>query len=122
MRERYTRDAYLVLLLAGQWRRCIDFLGPQSTDEPNRIPQQDAVHELAVGVAYTFSGRGAEPLGPLISAVAQLEIHPIQSGLRCAYSATALAYAQTGNAAARPGSTSPNSSASPVSPTSPRNA
>ncbi|WP_432245822.1 LuxR C-terminal-related transcriptional regulator [Arthrobacter sp. G.S.26] len=100
IRERYTRDAYLVLLLAGQWRRCIDFLGPQSTEEPNRISQQDSAHELAVGVAYAFSGRGTEALEPLISAVAQLEIHPTQSGLRCAYSATALAYAQIGNPAA----------------------
>jgi DNA-binding NarL/FixJ family response regulator len=35
----------------------------------------------------------------LISAAAQLELQPVQAALRTAYAATALAYAQTGNAA-----------------------
>ena len=36
---------------------------------------------------------------PLISAAAQLELQPVETALRSAYAATALAYAQTGNTA-----------------------
>ncbi|WP_411375917.1 LuxR C-terminal-related transcriptional regulator [Arthrobacter sp. MPF02] len=99
LRERYSREAYLVLLMAGQWRRCIDLLGTQSVEEPYRLPYGSAAAELATGIAYVYSGRGAAALEPLMSATAQLELQPVQSALRFAYSATALAHAQTGNAA-----------------------
>ncbi|UEL29661.1 LuxR family transcriptional regulator [Pseudarthrobacter sp. L1SW] len=99
LRERYTREAYLVLLTAGQWRRCIDLLGPQATEEPHSLPFRSAATELAAGIAYVYSGRGMAALDPLISAAAQLELQPVQAALRCAYAATALAHAQTGNAA-----------------------
>jgi DNA-binding NarL/FixJ family response regulator len=99
LRERYTKEAYLVLLIAGQWRRCIDLLGPQATDEPHSLPFRSAATELAAGIAYVYSGRGAAALDPLISAAAQLELQPVQAALRCAYAAIALAHAQTGNAA-----------------------
>ncbi|TLM85197.1 LuxR C-terminal-related transcriptional regulator [Pseudarthrobacter sp. NamE5] len=98
LRERYTREAYLVLLMAGQWRRCIDLLGPQAAEEPRGLPFRSAAAELGAGVAYVFSGRGAAALEPLISAAAQLELQPVQAALRCAYAAIALAHAQTGNA------------------------
>ncbi|MGF9647530.1 LuxR C-terminal-related transcriptional regulator [Pseudarthrobacter oxydans] len=99
LREQYTREAYLVLLTAGQWRRCIDLLGPHHSGEYDRLPYRSAATELAVGLAYVYSGRGGAALDPLISAVAQLELQPLQNALRCAYAATALAHAQTGNAA-----------------------
>ncbi|MGZ4661744.1 MAG: LuxR C-terminal-related transcriptional regulator [Arthrobacter sp.] len=99
LRERYTREAYFVLLVAGQWRRCIDLLSPFSTGQPHRLPYRSAATELAAGVAFAFSGRGEAALEPLISAAAQLELQPVQAALRTAYAATALAYAQTGNAA-----------------------
>lgn len=99
LREQYTREAYLVLLTAGQWRRCIDLLGPHGSGEYDRLPYRSAATELAAGLAYVYSGRGGVALDPLISAVAQLELQPLQSALRCAYAATALAHAQTGNAA-----------------------
>lgn len=99
LRERYTREAYLVLLTAGQWRRCIDLLGPQATDEPHSLPFRSAATELAAGLAYVYSGRGMAALDPLISAAAQLELQPVQAALRCAYAAIALAHAQTANAA-----------------------
>ncbi|WP_459790335.1 LuxR C-terminal-related transcriptional regulator [Arthrobacter sp. AD-310] len=97
LRERYTRDAYLVLLVAGQWRRCIDLMGSQGTEEPFRLPYGSASAELATGVAYVFAGRGSAALEPLMSAAAQLELQPVQTALRFAYAATALAHAQTGN-------------------------
>ena len=99
LREHYTREAYFVLLMAGQWRRCIDLLNPFSTGQPHRLPYRSAATELAAGVAYAFSGRGEAALEPLISAAAQLELQPVQTALRTAYAATALAYAQAGNAA-----------------------
>ncbi|SDT06960.1 regulatory protein, luxR family [Pseudarthrobacter equi] len=98
LREQYTKESYMVLLLAGQWRRCLDFLGPQTTDEPYRLPYGTASSELGAGIAYVFAGRGAAALDLLISAGAQLELHPVQTALRYTYAATALAYAQTGNA------------------------
>ncbi|TLM74233.1 LuxR family transcriptional regulator [Pseudarthrobacter sp. NamB4] len=99
LRERYTREAYLVLLMAGQWRRCIDLLGPQAAEEPYGLPVRSAATELGAGLAYVYSGRGAAALDPLISAAAQLELQPVQAALRCAYAAIALAHAQTGNTA-----------------------
>ncbi|WP_258805303.1 LuxR C-terminal-related transcriptional regulator [Pseudarthrobacter sp. NS4] len=99
LRERYTREAYLVLLIAGQWRRCIDLLGPQSVEEPYRLPYGSAATELAAGIAYVYSGRGGAALDPLMSAAAQLELQPVQTALRFAYASIALAHAQTGNAA-----------------------
>ncbi|WP_457949112.1 LuxR C-terminal-related transcriptional regulator [Pseudarthrobacter sp. alpha12b] len=99
LRERYVREAYFVLLMAGQWRRCIDLLSPFSVGQPHRLPYRSAATELAAGVAFAFSGRGEAALEPLISATAQLELQPVQAALRTAYAATALAYAQTGNAA-----------------------
>ncbi|WP_426766423.1 LuxR C-terminal-related transcriptional regulator [Pseudarthrobacter sp. 1G09] len=98
LREQYTKESYMVLLLAGQWRRCLDFLGPQSTDEPYRLPYGTASSELGAGIAYVFAGRGAAALDLLLSAGAQLELQPVQTALRYTYAATALAYAQTGNA------------------------
>ncbi|MGO4236700.1 LuxR C-terminal-related transcriptional regulator [Pseudarthrobacter sp. YAF2] len=99
LRERYTREAYFVLLMAGQWRRCIDLMAPFSAGQPFRLPYRSAATEIAAGVAFAFSGRGEAALEPLISAAAQLELQPVQGALRTAYAATALAYAQTGNAA-----------------------
>jgi DNA-binding CsgD family transcriptional regulator len=98
LREQYTREAFVVLLMAGQWRRCIDLVGPHVDGGSDRMPYRSAASELAAGVAYVYSGRGGAALDPLISAVAQLELQPAQAALRTAYAATALAYAQTGNA------------------------
>ncbi|TAP44415.1 LuxR C-terminal-related transcriptional regulator [Arthrobacter sp. S39] len=98
LREEYTSRAYAVLLTAGQWRRCIDLLDPPESRDAHRLPYRSAATELAAGIAYVYSGRGAAALDPLLSAAAQLELRPVQSSLRSAYAATALAYAQIGNA------------------------
>lgn len=99
LRELYYRESYLVLLLAGQWRRCADLLTGEGSREPSYLPHRTATAELGAGIANAFAGRGAEALDPLVSAVAQLELQPAQTPLRTAYAATALAYAQTGNTA-----------------------
>jgi DNA-binding CsgD family transcriptional regulator len=99
LREQYAREAFVVLLTAGQWRRCIDLVGPHMDGESDHMPYRSAASELGAGLAYVYSGRGGAALDPLISAVAQLELQPARSALRSAYAATALAYAQTGNAA-----------------------
>lgn len=98
LREEYTSRAYSVLLMAGQWRRCIDLLDPPPARDAHRLPYRSATTELAAGIAYVYSGRGAAALDPLLSAAAQLELRPVQSALRSAYAATALAYAQIGTA------------------------
>jgi DNA-binding NarL/FixJ family response regulator len=98
LRERFAAEAYLVLLMAGQWRRCIDLLDPPGTREAHRLPYRSAAAELSAGIAYVYSGRGAAALDSLLSAAAQLELRPAHSSLHAAYAATALAYAQIGNA------------------------
>jgi len=98
LREEFTSRAYSVLLTAGQWRRCIDLLDPPSGRDVHHLPYRSAAAELAAGIAYVYSGRGAAALDPLLSAAAQLELRPVQSALRSALAATALAYAQIGNA------------------------
>jgi DNA-binding NarL/FixJ family response regulator/tetratricopeptide (TPR) repeat protein len=98
LREQFASQAYTVLLTAGQWRRCIDLLDPPSTREAHRLPYRSAAAELAAGIAYVYSGRGAAGLDSLLSATAQLELRPVQSAVHTAYAATALAYAQIGNA------------------------
>ncbi|HEY1156015.1 MAG TPA: LuxR C-terminal-related transcriptional regulator, partial [Arthrobacter sp.] len=99
LREKYMKESYFVLLVAGQWRRCIDLLNSAGQGRPSGLPYRSAATELAVGMAYVFSGRGEAALEPLISAAAQLELQPVETALRSAYAATALAYAQTGNTA-----------------------
>jgi DNA-binding CsgD family transcriptional regulator len=98
LREKFAGRAYNVLLMAGQWRRCIDLLDPPSAREFHRLPYRSAAAELAAGIAYVYSGRGAVALDSLLSAAAQLELRPVQSMLRAAYAAIAFAYAQIGNA------------------------
>ena len=98
LRERFAAEAYLVLLMAGQWRRCIDLLDPPGTREAHRLPYRSAAAELSAGIAYVYSGRGAAALDSLLSAAAQLELRPAHSSLHAAYAAIALAYAQIGNA------------------------
>ncbi|MET4590044.1 LuxR C-terminal-related transcriptional regulator [Arthrobacter sp. 754] len=98
LREQFTGRAYAVLLTAGQWRRCIDLLDPPPLREIHTLPYRSAAAELSAGIAYVYSGRGAVALDSLLSATAQLELRPVQSMLRAAYAATALAYAQIGNA------------------------
>lgn len=98
LREQFNGRAYMVLLTAGQWRRCIDLLDPPPVSEIHTLPYRSAATELSAGVAYVYSGRGAIALDSLLSATAQLELRPVQSMLRAAYAATALAYAQIGNA------------------------
>ncbi len=98
LREEYTSRAYFVLLMAGQWRRCIDLLDPPSARDAHRLPYRTSATELAAGIAYVYSGRGAAALDPLLSAAAQLELRPLHSSLRSAYAAIALAYAQIGTA------------------------
>jgi DNA-binding NarL/FixJ family response regulator len=99
LREQFNQRAYTVLLAAGQWRRCIDLLDPPSANKVHTLPYRSAAAELWAGIAHVYSGRGAVALDSLLSATAQMELRPVQSMLRAAYAATALAYAQIGNAA-----------------------
>ncbi|XAS67939.1 helix-turn-helix transcriptional regulator [Micrococcaceae bacterium Sec5.7] len=98
LRERFRWQAFNVLLHAGQWRRCIDLVSPPKGRETHRLPYRSAATELATGLAYVYSGRGAVALDSLLSAVAQLELRPVLNILQTAYAATAFAYAQIGNA------------------------
>jgi DNA-binding CsgD family transcriptional regulator len=98
LRERFTLTAFNVLLQAGQWKRCLELVGPPKGQEERRLAYRTSATELAAGIAYVFSGRGAVALDSLLSAVAQLELRPVLNMLQAAYAATAFAYAQIGNA------------------------
>ncbi|MFC9351153.1 LuxR C-terminal-related transcriptional regulator [Arthrobacter sp. NPDC057013] len=98
LRERFAMTAFNVLLQAGQWKRCLELVGPPKGQEERRLAYRTSATELAAGIAYVFSGRGAVALDSLLSAVAQLELRPVLNMLQAAYAATAFAYAQIGNA------------------------
>ena len=98
LRERFAMTAVNVLLQAGQWRRCLDLVGPPKGHEERRLAHRTSAMELVTGIAYVYSGRGAVALDSLLSAVAQLELRPVVNMLQAAYAATAFAYAQIGNA------------------------
>ncbi|MDR6557086.1 DNA-binding CsgD family transcriptional regulator [Arthrobacter pascens] len=98
LREMFAMTAFSVLLQAGQWRRCLDLVGPPKGHEERRLAHRTSAMELATGIAYVYSGRGAVALDSLLSAVAQLELRPVVNMLQAAYAATAFAYAQIGNA------------------------
>ncbi|MEE2569306.1 LuxR C-terminal-related transcriptional regulator [Pseudarthrobacter sp. J64] len=98
LRESYALHRFHVLLLAGQWRRCLEVASPGSDRAVFVLPQHAALPELLTGISYVYAGRGAEALDPLLSAIAQLEPRPGNHMLREACAAIALAYAQQGNA------------------------
>ncbi|KRE59134.1 LuxR family transcriptional regulator [Arthrobacter sp. Soil736] len=98
LRERFSMTAFGVLLQAGEWQRCLDLVGPPKGQTERRLAHRTSATELATGIAYVYSGRGAVALDSLLSAVAQLELRPVLNMLQAAYAATAFAYAQIGNA------------------------
>lgn len=97
LREKFAQRAFTVLLQAGRWRQCIDLVNPPKGQAGRRMAFRTAASELATGLAYVYSGRGAVALEPLLSAVAQLELRPVMNTLQAAYAATAFAYAEIGN-------------------------
>ncbi|MEC5190372.1 MULTISPECIES: helix-turn-helix transcriptional regulator [unclassified Arthrobacter] len=97
IRENYAWRSFNVLLLSGLWRQSIDMLKDASGRAGHGLHSGSASTDLAVGLAYVYAGRGYMALGPLLAAIAQLEVRPSLHSLRQAYAATAFAYAQTGN-------------------------
>lgn len=98
LRESYSLHRFHVLLLAGEWRRCLEVARPASDRPVFLLPQQAALPELLTGISYVYAGRGSAALDPLLSAIAQLEPRGGKHMLREAYAAIGLAYAQQGNA------------------------
>ncbi|MFJ4226702.1 LuxR C-terminal-related transcriptional regulator [Paenarthrobacter nicotinovorans] len=96
LEEAFARHAFLVLLLSGQWRKCIELMR-RTPSRPSRLQYRGALTELGVGLAYAYAGKPASAVEPLRSAVAQLELRPAMNMNKVAYAATAFAYAQLGN-------------------------
>ncbi|BCW10011.1 hypothetical protein NtRootA4_10700 [Arthrobacter sp. NtRootA4] len=98
LEEAFAKHAFLVLLLSGQWRKCIELMR-RTPSRPSRLQYRGALTELGVGLAYAYAGKPASAIEPLRSAVAQLELRPAMNMNKVAYAATAFAYAQLGNSA-----------------------
>ncbi|MFJ5955565.1 LuxR C-terminal-related transcriptional regulator [Paenarthrobacter sp. NPDC092416] len=96
LEEAFARHTFLVLLLSGQWRKCIELMR-RAPSTPARLQYRGALTELGVGLAYAYAGKPSQALEPLRSAVAQLELRPAMNMVKVAYAATAFAYAQLGN-------------------------
>ncbi|MFC8040346.1 LuxR C-terminal-related transcriptional regulator [Paenarthrobacter sp. NPDC057355] len=96
LEEAFAKHAFLVLLLSGQWRKCIELMR-RTPSRPSRLQYRGALTELGVGLAYAYAGKPASAIEPLRSAVAQLELRPAMNMNKVAYAATAFAYAQLGN-------------------------
>ncbi|MDR6985826.1 DNA-binding CsgD family transcriptional regulator/tetratricopeptide (TPR) repeat protein/nucleoside-triphosphatase THEP1 [Paenarthrobacter nitroguajacolicus] len=96
LEEAFARHAFLVLLLSGQWRQCIELMR-RTPSRSSRLQYRGALTELGIGLAYAYAGKPANAIEPLRSAVAQLELRPAMNMNKVAYAATAFAYAQVGN-------------------------
>ncbi|BCW35319.1 transcriptional regulator [Arthrobacter sp. StoSoilA2] len=96
LEESFARQAFGVLLLSGQWRKCIELMR-RTPSTPSRLQYRGAITELGVGLAYAYAGKPASAIEPLRSAAAQLELRPAMNMVKVAYAATAFAYAQLGN-------------------------
>ncbi|MFF2030192.1 LuxR C-terminal-related transcriptional regulator [Arthrobacter sp. NPDC058192] len=97
VRENFAWRSFNVLLVSGLWRQAIDMLKDASGRAGHGLHSGSAATDLAVGLAYVYSGRGYMALDPLLAAIGQLEVRASLQSLRQAYAATAFAYAQTGN-------------------------
>ncbi|MFI2566257.1 LuxR C-terminal-related transcriptional regulator [Paenarthrobacter sp. NPDC018779] len=97
LEEAFARHTFLVLLLSGQWRKCIELMR-RAPSKPSRLQFRGAVTELGFGLAYAYAGKPSCAIEPLRSAAAQLELRPAMNLVKVAYAATAFAYAQLGNA------------------------
>jgi DNA-binding CsgD family transcriptional regulator/tetratricopeptide (TPR) repeat protein len=96
LEEAFARHTFLVLLLSGQWRQCIELMR-RAPSRSSRLQYRGALTELGIGLAYAYAGKPASAIEPLRSAVAQLELRPAMNMNKVAYAATAFAYAQLGN-------------------------
>ncbi|MDR6637588.1 LuxR C-terminal-related transcriptional regulator [Paenarthrobacter nitroguajacolicus] len=96
LEEAFARHAFLVLLLSGQWRQCIELMR-RTPSRSSRLQYRGALTELGIGLAYAYAGKPASAIEPLRSAVAQLELRPAMNMNKVGYAATAFAYAQLGN-------------------------
>lgn len=91
--------AFLVWIVNGDWRRCVDRFEAYIDRGGRRLSMRGGLVELFLALALVMAGKGDEALVPLLNATAQLEEFPAQNALRAAYAATAFAYAQVGDAA-----------------------
>lgn len=96
LEEEFASHAFLVLLLSGQWRKCIELMR-RAPSKPSRLQYRGAITELGIGLAYAYAGKPSSAIEPLRSAAAQLELRPAMNLVKVAYAATAFAYAQLGN-------------------------
>lgn len=94
MRDWLTEGHFTALLLSGRWKECVAMLTASLDHRPEALRYRGGGTELALGVAYTFAGRGDLAMDPLLSAVAQLEISSSFNAPVLAYSALAFAFAQ----------------------------
>ncbi|WP_077490269.1 LuxR family transcriptional regulator [Sinomonas mesophila] len=98
-RQEFSVRGFSVLLLNGHWRQCLALLRGSPSWPLARTKSMGAAVELGIGIAYVYAGRGHEAVPSLLSAIAMLEQYPVLNTLGSAYAATALAYAQQGEAA-----------------------
>ena len=84
----------LALTWSGQWRACESVLQEAIELSSGLSHYRGGVMELALGIAYTYAGRGAQAADVLLIAAAQLEVRDTYKSLELVYSALAFAFAQ----------------------------
>lgn len=85
------------LVWSGKWRNCVTVLDDLLANGPQAEQFGGGALELALGIAYTYAGRGQEAVEVLMTAAAQLEVRESYNTLNLAYSALAFAHAQLGD-------------------------
>ncbi|NVM94414.1 helix-turn-helix transcriptional regulator [Arthrobacter wenxiniae] len=94
MGEWHLKGRVLSMTWTGQWRAAEKLLKDAVEVSSGRTQFRGGVMELALGLAYTYAGRGADAADVLLVAAAQLEVRDTYNSLELAYSALAFAFAQ----------------------------
>jgi len=97
MRHWKSEGLFAALLTSGQWRECVTLLTDAMDRHPKTMQYRGGAAELALGLAYTYSGRGDLAIGELLSAAAELDEGATFNNAVLVYSALAFAYAQVGD-------------------------
>ena len=79
---------------SGLWVDCVQMLREELESMLLPVPYHGGLHELKLGLAHAYAGRGTEAIQVLMSAAAQLEARNSHNALGLAYSALAFCFAQ----------------------------
>ncbi len=94
LREWWAEGLFAARLYSGRWSDCVSDLTHVLNQLSSNMQYRGGATELALGVAYTYSGRGSQAIDTLLGAKAQMEVTANSDGLELIYAVLSFAYAQ----------------------------